>query len=135
VNFFLDNTFSPNLARALVLLSEKDPDSIRCVRDHYGKDPGDPVWLEDVKKWKDDWVIFSGDIRITRTPILREMYLSSGRPMYLMPSGFTSKNRWLQASGFCKWFPDIQIHTAKVRGARCFNVKENGKIEERKLKF
>jgi len=134
LNFFLDNTFSPNLARALVLMADADPDSIRCVRDHYGKDPGDDVWLRDVKLWSGDWIILSGDGRITKNPVLREIYLSSGRPMYVMPSAFQNKTRWLQASSFCKWFPDIQKHASKVSGAMCFNVRENGAIEARNIK-
>jgi hypothetical protein len=116
VNFLLDNTFSPKLARGLSLLGEIEDHSFVALLDKYrGKDPGDLIWIADIATWEGHWAILSGDRRVYSNPQRRAALRSCGRTIFFMPSRYPNMTRWEQAWRLLKWFPVIAAAATRAR--------------------
>jgi hypothetical protein len=105
--------FSPLHARALNVLSEKFGHSVIALRDKLPEDSPDTHWLK-VFGDEGDWIVFSGDISISRTPHLRKAWRESGLTAFFCQSGWTEKLKyWEQAALFVRRWPDV-IHAASL---------------------
>lgn len=130
MNFFVDNTFSRHLARALALVGGAEGHAFLHLLDRYDdKDPGDLKWLTDLGRAAGDWIILSGDRRISTNPQRRVALATSRRVAYFMPSGFPGLDRWAQAAWLFKAFPAIARSAKKARPQQIFSIRQNGLIE------
>lgn len=129
MNFFLDNTFSPKLARALGTMAEAEEHVVVHLLEKYNEDPGDLVWIPDVGNWPEQWIVLSGDRKIRTNPQRRAALAASSRTAFFMPSGFPDLRGWEQAWRLFKWFPDIAKKGAHTKGQRLYEVRMNGAID------
>lgn len=118
MNFFLDNCLSPKLAQALDILD--DENKVIHLRDMYDQSIKDPRWLTDLRR-KGDWVIISGDTRITKSPQNRKAWLESGLTAFFFKSGWAQQKGWDQLWRAIRWWPDIvQYATRRKKGSGWF---------------
>lgn len=130
MNFFLDNTFSSKLAKALGIMAETDEHQVVHLLQRFGgEDPGDLIWIPELGSWPGPWTLLSGDRKIMTNPQRRTALTTSGRTAFFMPSGFPDLGGWEQASKLFKWFPAIAYRATHTKTQRFYEVRQNGSIE------
>ena len=131
MRFFFDNTNPPRLVEALSVLHQEH--ALVHLRTKF--DPGvkDEVWIPKLSG-EGDWVIVSGDIRITRNPALRKIWLDSGMLGFFLAKNWTTFDLWEQAWRFIKWWPKIVQQAENIRPPAGFIVPINyGKMEQLRI--
>lgn len=114
MRFFLDNCISPRLASALRILAELQKNEIVHLQDKFPRDEKDEVWIRTLAQ-EGDWLIVSGDPRITRGKQQREAWLESGLTAFFLGEGWSEKAIWKQASELFRWWPDIVLKAREAR--------------------
>ena len=111
MNFFVDANLAPKLAHALSALSDAEGITVTHLVDKFARNTPDEKWIVDLALEK-DWVIFSGDYRITKNPQTRIAWQQSGLTSFFLQKGWTNLKFWDQAWKLVKWWPTI-IETAR----------------------
>ena len=75
-----------------------------------------------------DWVIISGDVRISKNPHEIEAWKTAGHTTFFLKAGWTNISFWDQAQKFVKCFPEIIATAKKDKRGSMFFVSVNGKI-------
>jgi len=129
VRFFLDNDLSLNLARALAALAA-DKYEVKHLRDKFPADVTDQDWLLTLGR-EGDWVIVSGDVRITKSRLTRQVWLESGLTAFFLEKGWTGLRFWEQAWRLVRWWPAImkQAERAKSHAAWLVAVNYSGRFK------
>lgn len=135
MRLFVDNCLPPRLARALHELSEPDGHSVIHLRAKFEPNAADEVWIPTLGQ-ESDWVIVSGDVRITRVPHLRETWAQSGLTAFFLEKGWTNLKLWDQSWYLVRWWPYILSQAAMVEAGSGFFVpaKPSGKFKPVALK-
>jgi PIN like domain len=123
VTFFFDNTFPPQLA---VILRALKVDA-RHLQDDFPPDTADVDWLPEVGRR--EWVVVTGDRRITKKPPERKALEEANVIAVFMAKGFTSKQIFDLVSSFIKWWPDIERAVSRVKPGTSLEVSVNGKVD------
>lgn len=92
MRFFVDNNLAPAIARALDALGSYDGHHVHHLRDRFPPGIVDAAWLGQLGE-EGDWVILSGDYRITKRPHERRAWLDSGLTAFFLAKG------WMTAAG------------------------------------
>jgi hypothetical protein len=108
VRFFLDNCISPILARALAVLAEFQQYDIIHLRDRFEPETRDLDWIP-VLAAEGDWVIISGDTRISRSKAERAAWHESGLTAFFLSDDWSQKKFWTQAAELVRWWPVIVL--------------------------
>ncbi len=66
MRFFLDNNLPPKLAKSLNALVEPDHQIVH-LKDRFAANTTDETWMSALAS-ESDWIIISGDIRISKNP-------------------------------------------------------------------
>jgi hypothetical protein len=116
LRFFLDNCLSPHYAKALdsLSLSEKCP-VFHLSNVFNARNIPDEQWLPELSK-QGDWVIVSGDMRIFKSPLLRQIWIESRMTTFFLGKGWMNQSFWEQAWWLVRWWPHI-IEQAKLMEA------------------
>ena len=114
MNFFLDNCISPRLVKALSILAEPQQLNIVHLSEKFSRDEKDEIWIPALAS-EGDWVIVSGDPRITRGKQQRKAWLESGLTAFFLGAGFSEKTIWKQAAELFRWWPDIIIEARQAK--------------------
>ena len=120
MNFFLDNTLPPRFAVALQAL-EGDEHHIVHLRTKFAPDTRDVDWIRSLAS-EGDWVIISGDIRISQNEFERREWLNSGMTAFFLAKGWTTIKLWDQAWRLIKWWPAIVDQALRVQPGAGFIV-------------
>jgi PIN like domain len=75
LRFFFDNTMSDRLVEALRVLDRAN--ELVHLRQRFLQDTPDAEWISTLAK-ETNWVVVSGDLRITRNPAERKAWRESG---------------------------------------------------------
>ena len=99
-------------------------------RERFKPDTPDIDWIGELANER-DWIIISGDPRITRNPVEKKAWLDSGITGFFLGWGWASLPLWQQASVLLRWWPQIIAKAKKFpRGAGFIApVKSNQFIE------
>jgi hypothetical protein len=128
VKFFFDNTMSPKVAGALKILDLDN--SIVHLTERFAADTPDATWISALSG-ENDWIIISGDVRITRNPGERAAWLESQLLAFFLAKGWTSQLLWDQAWRFIKWWPRIVEQSSRIRPPAGFIVPlKDSKLEQ-----
>jgi hypothetical protein len=128
VRFFLDNTLPPRFAEVLQLLDEGN--EIVHLRSRFPPETKDVDWIRRLAS-EGDWVIISGDIRISQNEFERREWLNSGLTAFFFAKGWTSIKLWDQAWRLIKWWPAIVEQAEKIRAGAGFVVPlKSAKLEQ-----
>lgn len=126
MRFFLDNNLAPKLAKSLNALVEPDHQVVH-LKDRFAGNTADETWMSELAS-EPDWIIISGDIRISKNPHEVEAWRAAGHTTFFLKPGWTNYSFWIQAYKFVKCFPDIITTAAKAKSGEFFFVSANGKI-------
>ena len=119
MKFFLDNNISHRLAVALLVLEyrvERENWTIKHLRDLFEPQTEDIAWLEALGR-EGEWIVISGDIRISRNPTERAAWRESGLTAFFFAGQYPEKKIWTQVTHFLHWWPEITREAREYREA------------------
>jgi hypothetical protein len=130
VRFFLDNTLPPRFAVALQALEGDDGNRILHLRSKFPAQTKDVDWIRSLAS-EGDWVIISGDIRISQNEFERKEWLESGLTAFFFAKGWTAIKLWDQAWRLIKWWPAIVDQALRIQPGAGFIVPlKSAKLEQ-----
>jgi len=133
VRFFFDNTLPPRLAQAIdVLLGGAD--KVMHLTERFPADTKDVEWLS-VLGNEGDWIIISGDPRITRNPHERHVWQEAELTAFFLKKGWSNQKFWIQTAKLIQWWPDIMEQSKRVAPGAGFivPVQHSGRFEQVRL--
>jgi len=99
------------------------------LKDKFDADTPDIDWLKALGT-EADWIIISGDPRISRNPIEKVAWLESNLTAFFFSPPFQTSGFWKQAAEMVRWWPAI-VEQARKTPVRCgFRLQMNGKKPE-----
>ena len=122
MRFFFDNNITPKIVRVLRVLDERDlaPNLVH-LRDRFPADVADPQWIRQLGG-EGDWVIVSGDRRISRSPPERAAWLESGLTAFFFGDAWTNRHLYDQAAEMIAAWRDIVRHAHQASAGAGFSV-------------
>ncbi len=133
MKFFFDNTTPPRLVAALRALEGEEGHTLDHLRERFAPDTSDVDWIRTLAT-EGDWVIISGDVRISQNQFERRAWLESGLTAFFLAKGWTTLKLWDQTWRFLKWWPDIVAQAARIRPGAGFIVPlKSSKLEQLRL--
>jgi hypothetical protein len=93
VRFFLDNCLSPYQARALNSLSETDGHKVVHLMEEFPRNTPDEVWIPRLAA-KGEWIIVSGDMRIFKSRLLRQVWMEARLTTFFLGKGWMNQVFW-----------------------------------------
>jgi len=128
VRFFLDNNLAPKLAKSLNALIEPEHQVVH-LKDRFAANTPDETWMTQLAS-EPDWIIISGDIRISKNPHEVEAWRNAGHTTFFLKPGWTNDQFWIQAYKFVKCFPDIIAAAQRAKRGTFFMISTKGKITQ-----
>ncbi len=126
MKFFFDNCISPHLAKGFAAMSESQSHTIAHLRTKFDAETIDVDWIRELGR-EGDWVIVSGDARITRNPAEREAWRQSGLTAFFFLPPFQTDSFWVQAAALVKWWPEISLQAKRAPKHHGYYVPKSGK--------
>jgi hypothetical protein len=103
---------------------EHDPNiTIQHLTEKFSPDTDDPTWITSLAS-EGDWIIISGDPRISRDKGPREAWHQSGLTAFFLYEKFSSKQFWKQAEFLVSWWPDIKQKAGDCRKGTGFRLNQ-----------
>lgn len=129
MNFFFDNNISPRFAQALNVLSKNH--NVTWLREKFERgDIPDAMWMNELSKEGNNWIIISGDVGILKVPHEIEKLLQTGFTFFVLTGSFLEKDYWSQIKRLVAVWPEI-IELAKLHPKETiFSVPYTGKIRK-----
>ena len=127
MRFFFDNNLAPKLAKSLHVLVEPEHQVVH-LKDRFAANTPDATWMTALADER-DWVIISGDTRITKNRHEVLAWRAAGHTTFFLKPGWTNYPFWTQTQKFVKCFPAIIAEAGRARTGQAFFVSGNGKIE------
>lgn len=126
MRFFFDNCLPPPLVTAVNAIGATEaPAHVGThLREKFNPDTPDERWIPALGQ-EGEWIIVSGDIRITRTPHLRQAWLDSRLTAFFLAKGWTNLRRWDFAWKFLRVWPNIASQAGLVKPPAGFLVPIN----------
>jgi PIN like domain len=126
---------SPALAKAIgILEGASTRHSVVHLREKFSVETKDDVWIRQLGE-EGNWVIVSGDPRITKNPHNRKAWLASGLTAFFLKSGWTNLKLWVIAAKLVEWWPRIVAQAEMITSGEGFLVPVRGskfeKLERR----
>lgn len=128
MRFFLDNNLAPRHAEALQALLGDDHRFVH-LRKKFPQDAPDEEWLAALGS-EGDWIVLSGDYRITRNPALRAIWRSTGLTAFFLTKGWMNLEPLLQHIGLLKVINRVIALAERHPEGKGFTVTPKGKIKE-----
>ena len=101
MNVLIDENLPPRLATTLDGFIREDGHGASSLRDKYGPGVRDETWIADLGRDADDWIVISGDLRITRDRAIRTVFRSSGLRGFFLASGRQRRSSCMRKLGCC----------------------------------
>ena len=108
MKFFCDQCIALTYVRAVRVLAEIQKYEIKHLSELFSPSTPDTVWLKALASQR-DWVIVSGDPRISRSKAERAAWHESGLTAFFLADGWASRGYWNQATDLVKWWPQIVL--------------------------
>ena len=123
MRYFFDNCLSPYVAAAINTLRQIHDEEYEVfhLRQKFVPDIKDHVWISALAA-EGDWVIVSGDPRITRKRVERAAWLESKLTAFFLGSGWGSLPLWDHTWRFLKWWPAIVLRSRRAAPGAGFIV-------------
>jgi len=104
VRFFFDNCVTPHLVDALRCLDTRH--ELVHLRERFSPATLAPEWIRQLGG-EGDWIIISGDPRISRGQAERAAWIESGLTAFFCGDAWASRKLMVQASELLRWWDDI----------------------------
>lgn len=133
MRYFFDNNLAPRVAKAINTLMDP-PDEALHLRERFRADMPDIEWITKLAE-EGDWVIISGDLRITRNPHERKAWREAGLTAFFLKKGWAQLGFWKQAARLVLWWPDVMEQARRVAPGAGFviPVQHAGRFEQVRL--
>jgi len=99
------------MARAIAELAQAQGIEVIHLSQKFERNTRDVDWIrqlhEDHEDEEDDWIIVSGDTRISRSKAERATWHESRLTAFFLDNGWSSKKFWVQAAELVRWWPLI----------------------------
>lgn len=96
------------------------------LRERHEPDTPDIVWIRALGA-EGDWVIVSGDTRITRNPVERAAWRESELTAFFFLEPWANDQYWKQCAALVSWWPIIVSQARKTPRAHGFVMPKLGK--------
>lgn len=126
MRFFADNCISPTYVRAIRVLAEVQKYEIVHLRERFSPATADVDWIRALGS-EADWVIISGDPRISRSKGERAAWHESGLTAFFFADGWASKSFWKQAEDMVHWWPDVVLTARETVPGSGYLIPVKGK--------
>jgi PIN like domain len=131
VRFFLDNTMSPALARAIAELERNsDQHEVVHLREKFKANTTDVEWIPALGAER-EWVIISGDLHIARNKAERQAWMDSKLTAFFLKPAWEDQRFWLFSWRFVKWWPLIVDPAGMIKQREGFYVPIRGERFEK----
>ena len=132
MRFFLDNCLAPQYAKALNALSEPDGHRVAHFAEVFPRrNIPDDEWLPKLSEMG-DWIVISGDLRIFKSPQLRQVWVESRLTAFFLGKGWMNQPFWLQSWWLVRWWPQVIAAAASHERGSGFEIpaKPSGKFRQ-----
>lgn len=126
MRFFLDNCTSPYHAKGLRGFAEVQKYEIVHLRERFDSNTPDITWLTTLGA-EHDWIVVSGDLRITRNPAERAAWYESKLTGFFFGDAWAELSFWKQAADLVKWWPELVLQARKTPAGHGFVIAKNSK--------
>ena len=116
----------PLHAKGMNALSEADGHTFVHLREKFRDDEKDPVWLRALGV-EGDWIILSGDTRISRSPIERAAWIESNLTAFFFGEPWMNDHYWKKTAGLVAWWQVILAQAKKTPAGHGFLLPKGGK--------
>jgi len=123
LRFFFDNCLAPRISRAIAALDHEH--RVVHLSERFPRDTPDASWISSLGRER-EWVIISGDLRISRSKAELEAWKESGLTAFFLASGWGQMSLWDTAWRIVKWWPLIVRQAQSVRAGAGFVVPVTG---------
>lgn len=111
MRFFFDNCVALRIARAIRELAAPQRIEVVHLSDLFEPNVRDVEWISSLRS-EGNWIIISGDTRISRNPAERAAWQESGLTAFFLDETWSRKQIWVQSYELVGWFPVI-VQTAR----------------------
>lgn len=111
MRFFVDQCISVNIAHGLREFTKPDRHEIWHLQDKFAANVKDPDWIRALRD-DGDWIIVSGDPRITTSKPDREAWMESGLSAFFFQD-LARRQHWVQLQEIVRCWPLI-VERAKT---------------------
>lgn len=126
MRFFFDRCIAPKYVAALKELAEIQGYPLVGYAEVFDEDNvKDVEWIEALSV-ESDWVIVSGDVRITRGKAERKAWRESGLTGFFFADGWAAKQFWKQAADMVHWWPSIVLEARRCQPGSGFLIPVKG---------
>ncbi len=125
MKFFFDNCVSSRIAAAVRALADLQHLEIVHLREKFPEEIDDIEWIPKLAA-EGEWVIVSGDERISRSRAEKAAWRESGMTAFFFASGFANKSRWVQAEIVMRWWPQIVLQAQRCATGSGFLMQHKG---------
>lgn len=126
MRFFFDNMISGYLAQAVAQIERgSDRHTVVHLSEKFDRNIPDVEWLTALGG-EGNWVIISGDRRISRNPAERKAWLESGLTSFFLKDGWGNQRIWVYSSRFLHWWPRIVAQAQIAAAGKGFFVPWGG---------
>jgi len=128
MRFFCDNNISPKIANALGALANPENEVTHLSKKFTPNTP-DIKWISEISD--DNYVILSGDPRISRRVHEKEALQDSNLTVFFLGKGWMNINIWKQAAGIIKIFPEVIRLAQLYPNKYLFSIDKRGRITQK----
>jgi hypothetical protein len=126
VRFFFDNCVSIKFVQALSILAQLQEYQLFHLTQRFSPSVTDVEWIRTLAE-QGEWVIISGDPRISRGQAQRKAWQESGLTAFFFADGWASKGFWKQAESLVHWWPQIVLRARETIPGSGYLIPLNGK--------
>lgn len=113
---------SPKLTAALKELEGSNGYWVEHLRTRFNPATPDGTWLTTLGK-EGEWIVISGDWRISRRRHERQAWLDSKLTIFFMVDRYENYSFWDQAWKMVRWWPDLRDTARRHPSQAAFQVK------------
>lgn len=117
---------SPIHAEALRLFTKPDGPTFLHLTERFSPHVPDPVWITEIGRER-DWIILSGDTRISTHPANKRAWHESGLTAFFFGEPWQNENRFKQAEALMRWWPRIVEQAKRTPRGHGFHMPKNGR--------
>lgn len=134
MRFFLDNNWSPHLARALAALNVPEGHHVEHLKDRFSASTPDVTWINKLSS-EGGWIVVTKD-RLRKGALERAALRSSGLLVFIFVKHWAHTQDWDQAAGLVRWWPRIlTVSVQMAPGAFEVPYQISGKGQFRPVKI
>lgn len=121
------------MANAIAALAVAENYQVIHLQDQFPPETADIEWISKLGD-EGDWIIISGDTRISRNRHEQEVWRQAGLTTFFLAKGWTNQKIWDQAASFVRWWPRIVEVAQFVQPGATFEIPVrygSGKLKQR----